>query len=374
VAEVVSSTVPTETDSTPVGRVRIGDVALLAETSVSTVSNYLNGRPHRMAPETVARIEQVIDRLGYRPSWAARQLKTGFVPMLGLLVPSVANPFHGALARHVEEAALERGFQVVFGSSLRNPAREVRYAEDFWNFGIRGVIIGSSPLDLGHLADLQRRGLRIVVFDRNISAAESAPSVDSVSMDNCAAGYLATRHLIELGHRHIGYISGATPTASRRDRFEGYRKGLTEVGIPVDGALIPNMPVAVGYDDTHGSEVGRSIAFALLQAEPHLTGLVALNDMYAIGACAAVRELGMTVPEDISVTSIDDIMLAGIVDPPLTTVHHPIEALSVAAVERLVARLQGKADEPPQHLVLAPEIVVRRSTGRPKKRKALRSS
>ena len=119
-AEVVSSTVPTETDSTPVGRVRIGDVALLAETSVSTVSNYLNGRPHRMAPETVARIEQVIDRLGYRPSWAARQLKTGFVPMLGLLVPSVANPFHGALARHVEEAVETR-----FGGNVGEQAVDV---------------------------------------------------------------------------------------------------------------------------------------------------------------------------------------------------------------------------------------------------------
>ena len=119
---------------------------------------------------------------------------------------------------------------------------------------------------------------------------------------------------------------------------------------------------------------GGALPFALLKAEPRLTGLVALNDMYAFGACAAVRELGMTVPKDLSVTSIDDIMLSGMVDPPLTTVHHPIEALSVVAVERLIARLQGKADEPPQHLVLAPEIVVRRSTGRPKKRKALRSS
>ena len=232
--------------------------------------------------------------------------------MLGLLVPSVANPFHGALARHVEEAALERGFQVVFGSSLRDPAREVRYAEDFWNFGIQGRdyrLVPSRPRPSGR--SCQRRGLRIVVFDRNISAAESMPPVDSVSMDNCAAGYLATRHLIELGHTRVGYISGVRRRPPRAAIGSRLSQGLTEVGIPVDAALIPNMPVAVGYDDTHGAEVGRSIAFALLQAKPHLTGLVALNDMYAIGACAAVRELGMTVPEDISVTSIDDIMLAG---------------------------------------------------------------
>src|SRR5258708_17420415 len=118
-------------------RPRIRDVATLAGTSVSTVSNLLNGRPDRMRPETVRRIEEAIEQLGYRPSWAARQLKTGFAPVIGLLVPSVANPFHGALARAVEVAAQARGFQVVLGHSLRDPSRERRYAEDFFGFGVR---------------------------------------------------------------------------------------------------------------------------------------------------------------------------------------------------------------------------------------------
>ena len=352
-------------------RVRISDVASAAGTSISTVSNYLNGRPHRMAQETVLRIEESIDRLGYRPSWAARQLKTGFVPVLGLLVPSVANPFHGALARYVEESALERGFQVVFGGSLRDPLRELRYAEDFWSFGIRGVIIGSSPLTLDHLADLVGRGLRIVVFDRVVAGPADVP-VDSVSMDNRAAGYIATRHLIELGHTRVGYISGPTPTASRRERFAGYCRALAKSGIAVDGALTPSVPASSGYDDTHGAELGRAIALELLRAQPDLTGFVALNDMYALGACAAVRELGLSVPEDVSVVGIDDIVLAGIFDPPLTTVHHPIEALSLAAVERLISRLQGKADDTPQHLVLVPEIVARRSTAPPRASKSRR--
>jgi DNA-binding LacI/PurR family transcriptional regulator len=351
--------------------VRISDVASAAGTSISTVSNYLNGRPHRMAAETVARIEESIDRLGYRPSWAARQLKTGFVPVLGLLVPSVANPFHGALARYVEEAALERGFQVVFGGSLRDPQRELRYAADFWSFGIRGVIIGSSPLSLNHLAGLVGRGLRVVVFDR-VSVGPTDVPVDSVSMDNRAAGYIATRHLIDLGHRRVGYISGPTPTASRRERFTGYCRALAEAGIAVDAALTPTVPASTGYDDTHGAELGRAIALELLQSQPDLTGLVALNDMYAMGACAAVRGLGLSVPEDVSVVGIDDIVLAGIFDPQLTTVHHPIEALSLAAVERLISRLQGKADDTPQHLVLAPEIVVRRSTAAPRASKSRR--
>ena len=171
-------------------RPRIRDVAALAGTSVSTVSNLLNGRPDRMRPETVRRIEEAIEQLGYRPSWAARQLKTGFAPVLGLLVPSVANPFHGAMARAVEVAAQARGYQVVLGNSLRDPARERQYAEDFFDFGIRGVIAGSSPFDLDHFTELMERGLSVVAFDLTATGEGGEPTMDSVSMDNRRAGYL----------------------------------------------------------------------------------------------------------------------------------------------------------------------------------------
>src|SRR5258708_10475734 len=207
-------------------RPRIRDVARLAGTSVGTVSMLLNGRPDRMRPGTVHRIEEAIERLGYRPSWAARQLKTGFTPVIGLLVPSVANPFHGAMARAVEVAAQARGFQVVLGNSLRDPARERTYAEDFFDFGIRRLITGSSPFDLGHFSELTKRGLAIVAFDLVTTSDGGEPGMDSLSMDNHRAGYLATRHLIGLGHRRIGYVSGATPTMSRRDPLARHRQPL----------------------------------------------------------------------------------------------------------------------------------------------------
>ena len=156
-------------------RPRIRDVATLAGTSVSTVSNLLNGRPDRMRPETVQRIEAAISQLGYRPSWTARHLKTGFVPMLGLLVPSVANPSHGAMARAVEVAAEERGLQVVLGNSLRDPERERRYGSEFLDLGIRGMIVGSSPLTLDHFADLMDRGLTLVAFDSDCDTERRRP-------------------------------------------------------------------------------------------------------------------------------------------------------------------------------------------------------
>src|SRR5258708_20724885 len=256
-------------------RPRIRDVAAMAGTLVSTVSNLLNGRPDRMRPETVQRIEAAIAELGYRPSWAAGQLKTGFAPVIGLLVPSVANPFLGAMARAVEVAAQARGFQVVLGNSLRDASRERQYAEDFYDFGIRGIIAGSSPFDLSHFAELIRRGLSVVAFDVVASGDGDEVAMDSVSMDNRAAGYLATRHLTELGHRRIGYISGATPTVSRRERLEGYRRALTEADIPIAPELIAAGDGAVGYDDTHAAEHGRAAALDLLQFPDPPTALVA---------------------------------------------------------------------------------------------------
>jgi DNA-binding LacI/PurR family transcriptional regulator len=347
-------------------RPRIRDVARLAGTSVSTVSNLLNGRAHRMRPETMARIEEAIEGLGYRPSWAARQLKTGFVPVLGLLVPSVANPFHGALARAVEEAAQARGFQVLLGNSLRDPVRERRYAEEFLRFGIRGIIAGSSPLDLEHFADLVGRGLHIVAFDRRVGdGSRPEPAIDSVSVDNDEAGFLATRHLIELGHRRIGYIDGATVTASRRDRLAGYRRALAAAGLPDDPALVAGEPASQGYDDTNAAEHGRAGALALLRLPDPPTALVALNDMHAIGACAAVRERGGRIPGDVSVVGIDDIVIGQFVDPPLTTVRQPLDQLAAAAVEQLIGRIHGAGGDPPRHAVLAAELVVRGSSAAP---------
>ena len=352
-----------------VERPRIRDVASLAGTSVSTVSNLLNGRPDRMRPETVQRIEEAIDRLGYRPSWAARQLKTGFAPVIGLLVPSVANPFHGAVARAVEVAAQARGFKVVLGNSLRDPSRERQYAEDFFDFGIRGVIAGSSPFDLDHFGELIKRGLSIVAFDLVTTGEGNKPAMDSVSIDNRRAGYLATQHLIDLGHRRIGYISGATPTMSRRDRLEGYRDALAGAGIDVDPRLIAAGDGARGYDDTHAAEHGRAAAHDLLRLEDPPTGLIGLNDMHAFGACAAVRDQGGSVPGDVSVVGIDDIALASLFSPPLTTVHQPIEELSEAAVDLLTKRIGGSEPGRPRHVVFDPHLVVRGSSAAPGKSK-----
>ncbi len=354
-------------------RVSIRDVAAMAGTSVSTVSNLLNGRPNRMRSDTVQRIEEAIERLGYKPNRSARSLKTGFTAAIGLLVPSVANPFHGAMAHAVEIVAQARGFQVVLGNTLRDAARERQCAGDFFAFGIRGVIATSSPFDLEHFNDLIGRGLSVVALDMVNSNADARLAMDSVSMDNYRAGYLATQHLIDLGHSRIGYVSGATPTMSRRDRLNGYKAALLAAKIKIDPGLIAAGESASGYDDIHAAEHGRSATLSLLAAPDPPSALVALNDMHAVGACAAVRDIGRTVPDHVSVVGIDDINLAALLYPPLTTVRHPIKALSEAAVDLLVKRIEGQEHGPSHQIVFEPTLVVRKSTAPCARKISLRS-
>ena len=171
------------------------------------------------------------------------------------------------------------------------------------------------------------RGLSVVAFDLTATGEGATPTMDSVSMDNRRAGYLATRHLIELGHRRIGYISGATPTVSRRERLAGYRQALGQAGLEAASDLIWGGHDALGYGDTNAAELGRAAGHDLLRLPDPPTALVALNDMHAVGACAAVRDEGGSIPGDVSVVGIDDIALASLLYPPLTTVHQPIDKL-----------------------------------------------
>ncbi|MCP4379855.1 MAG: LacI family transcriptional regulator [Hyphomicrobiales bacterium] len=349
-------------------RPRIRDVAALAETSVSTVSNFLNDRPERMRPETMQRIEAAISQLGYRRSGPARHLKTGFVPMLGLLVPSVANPSHGAMARAVEVAAEAQGLQVVLGNTQRDPVREKRYASQFLDLGIRGIIISSSPFTLDHFTQLIADGLVIVAIDLGATVNGIDLPIDSVSFDNRKAGYLATRTLIENGHTKIGYVSATTPTVSRQERFQGYKDALLEANLHPHPSPVSAPVAAFGFDDTNAVEHGEAAARELLAAVPKLTGIVAINDMHAIGACAALNEVGLRVPEDVSVVGIDDVQISKFVDPPLTTVYQPFELLGSKAFELLDNRIRYGFDGPPQHLTFPPHVVSRKSIAKPNSR------
>lgn len=343
-----------------VDKVTIADVARLANVSTSSVSNMLNGRSKKMRLSTKERIQQAIEELGYRPNFAARQLKTGRSSMIGLIVPSVANPFFGIFARLIEEVALANGYQLLLGNSDRDAQREHQYAEELWNYGVRGIIFGSSLTQFTYLESLIEKGLHVVAFDRPTQQSDPI-IIDSIGVDNVQVTRLATKHLLALGHRRIGFISGPIHTVNRLNRLKGYRDTLQEAGIEVDPQLIFEGETS-NFGDSTAVAVGRQGAHDLLSKSKPPTAVITINDMYAFGVYAGTRDLNLNIPRDLSVVGVDDIALTEVVMPPLTTVRQPINGIARLAVERLVGRLKNTCTEPLGHQILSPTLIVRAST------------
>ncbi len=345
--------------------VTIYQVAREAGVSPSTVSNFLNGRPGRMLPQTRVRVADTIARLGYRPNRAARQLRTGRIQVIGLVVPSVANPFWGSFARYLERAALADGYHVLLCNSEREPDRERQYLEELWADGIRGVVLCSSLPSLDHVLPLVDAGLSLVAFDRTAQVGDPDVLVN-ISVDNVFGAHLATAHLIQLGHRRIAFVSGSLRSVNRRERFRGFTDALEAAGLDPAEAITWSgsaQQESHGDWDLDAAGLGRAAARALLQDDDRPTAIVAINDMCALGVSAGIRDAGLRVGQDVSVVGFDDIVLADLAAPPLTTVRQPIADMAAAAFQHLRSQIDQAEHAPSQSLLLRPELVVRASTG-----------
>jgi len=314
----------------------IQDVARHAAVSVSTVSNVLNGRADRMRAETLARVEAAIETLQFRPSRLAQQLKTGQTPLLGLLVPSMANPMYGFIAREVETFAQEKfGFRLLIGSTYREAAKEAAFFDDLLAHGVRRVIVISSLSEERHLESAVERGMAVMSYDRR-AARGRASGVGHVTPDNFAAARLATQHLIDTGHRQLAFVTVAGMTMSRRDKIDGFYAAAEAAGLRESARVLDGGPLNE-YGDSVIAEVGRSTGALLAADAQRPTGIVALNDLMALGLMAGLRDGGCRVPQDVSVVGIDGLFLSALSNPTLTTVQLPIREMAHAMVEQVMA-------------------------------------
>jgi DNA-binding LacI/PurR family transcriptional regulator len=339
--------------------VTIQEVARAANVSPSTVSNVLNGRDGRMLPQTKVRVEEAIARLGYRPNRAARQLRTGRIQMLGLIVPSVANPFWGTFAQLVESIALQSGFRVLLCNSERDPDREAEYMEELWADGVSSVLLCSSLPSISHVEPFLERGMTIVAFDRTSQLGDPA-SLTNVSVDNSLGAQLATNHLLELGHKRLAFVSGRMYSVNRRERLDGFLSTLDRAGLKDRSVVWKDSGGSVRAGDRDAADVGRAAVRELLALESPPTGIVANNDMFAIGACAGVRDAGLEVGVDVSVVGFDDIALADLTFPALTTIRQPLAEMAAATVSFLLGSGDARHG---QSVLMRPELIVRASTG-----------
>ena len=326
--------------------VSIKDIAKAAGVSHSTVSRALSDSP-LVKEETKRRIQRLAREMGYSPSAIARSLATKRTYTIGLVVTTIADPFVADIVRGVEEVALDKGYSVLLSNSNADPQREMAVVKTFHERRVDGVIVTASRVGDLYLPLLEEIGAPIVL----INNLRDGKYVYSVATDNVHGAELATRYLIELGHRRIGYIACPNKERSNRDRLEGYRRALREANIAFQPAL-----VARGDGKVEG---GREGMRQLLFLSPPPTAVFCYNDLTAIGAMMAVKGAGLRVPDDVSLVGFDDIAMASYVDPPLTTVRQRKYEMGRLAMEMLLNILSG--EEATKSIVLQGELIVRKS-------------
>ena len=324
------------------------DVAKRAGVSVTSVSHVINEtRP--VSYELRERVLAAMEELGYQPNRLARSLRSGKTQIIGTIVPDSADPFFAEVARGIEDTAFENGYSLILCNSDRNLGKEAFYTNVLVEKRVDGILFLAAGVSTERIVDLQQRGIPVVVVDRELPAS----NVDSVVTDNAGGGWSATRHLIDLGHQRIGHIAGPSDLRLSKYRSTGYCKALEEAGIATD----ENLVVRGDFD----FESGHRAAHQLLANDKRPTAIFACNDIMAIGAICAAVELGLRVPEDLSVVGYDDIPLASYSNPPLTTVAQPIYDMGVTAASMLLERLHDPSG-PARQLVLDVELQIRRST------------
>ena len=339
----------------------IGDVARRAGVSTATVSRVLAGLGGAGA-ETRERVLVAARELEYRPSAVARSLKLRTTQTLGLIITDIENPFFPQLVRAVEDVAREHGFALLLCNATNDPDREASYLDLLVDRRVDGVVIAVSGLGARHREWLAEPPLPVVLVN-TVAPGLPHPSIASDSVDG---GRQAAAHLLDLGHRRIGVLTAGARNADAPARVAGVRRAVEEHGLS-PGAV----PIVVGEPGVGG---GESALGQLLADAPGTTGVVAYNDLMAIGAMRAIRASGRTVPGDISVVGFDDVAIAAYTDPPLTTIAQAIGELGRWAVERLVERLSdgasaldghGPTGVAPPGTVLPVRLVARGSSGPP---------
>ncbi|MCW2940978.1 MAG: ribose operon repressor RbsR [Actinomycetia bacterium] len=325
----------------------IKDVAQRAGVSVATVSRVLNASPS-VTERTRARVQAVMDELGYRPNAVARSLRTDATNTIGLIIGDILNPFFTELARAVDDEARAAGYSVLIGNADERPEQQDHYVGTLLEQRVDGLLLCPTA-EITPLVEDAVRGSRPLVFlDRTLAGLD----VPSVRADGSAAIRDLVRHLRALGHRRIAFISGPALLSTGRERTAAFVSALTECGLPV-------RPEYVEAGDFQAAS-GRSITARLLDLPEPPEVIFTGDNLMALGALDEIRARGLRVPADVALASYDDVPWFTHLDPPMTAISQPVQELGRLAVRALVDRI---GDRPVRSVVLPARLVVRRSCG-----------
>jgi LacI family transcriptional regulator len=327
----------------------IRDVARLAGVSTSTVSRVLDDRHPPSTSPSAERVRAAAAELGYRPDAYASGLRRQHTGTIGVLVPRLSDTVMAMFFEEVARVcARQAGFAIVAQTEDR-PETEKDATETLLRQRVDGLILTTARLEDPVAAQLRAQGVPHVLALRTDHISPTALGDDELG------GYLATRHLLDLGHRDIALVAGPSYASTAVARQAGYRRAMAEAGLLEVGHLI--------HESTFGMDSGETVARAVLGGPHRPTAIFAVNDNTAIGVLAAAQAAGLSVPDDLSVVGYNDIPVSARLPVALTTVRVPFDRIAANAVELLSQQLTGALGEPGR--VAAPTLIPRQSTSRP---------
>jgi LacI family transcriptional regulator, galactose operon repressor len=328
------------------------ELAKKAGVSVGTVSNVLAGTVP-VSPERRKRVLEAIRETRYHPNFVARSLKLNRTKILGIVIADITNLFFALLLRGAEDVAIRRGYALLGFNSDDRLEREKYIFGVLRSRRVDGLllVVAPGPKSRPHILDMLKLGTPIVCLDR----VPTGIKIDSVTVRNVEGTHQCVRHLIELGHRRIGIITGSLSMQTGWERLEGYKAALAEAGIEI-------APELIREGDFH-SETGYNSAVQLLSGINAPTALFISNNVMAIGALKAITELGLRCPQDVAVATFDDLPVTQLFNPPLTAVSQPAYSIGQVGTELLIDRIESRVtDSSPLEIRLPTQLVIRGST------------
>lgn len=327
-----------ETNQGKGARANIHDVAREAGTSPATVSRVINNTGYPVSAELRQKILQAAEKLEYTPNALGRMLKKNESRDIGVIIPTIANPFYPQIVLGIEMEAKRRGYGVFLCNTFREEAEENRYIKTLFQKQVLGIALSSVTERHDLIRDLQRKGLKVVFIDQEASDVDAG----KIGFNYIKGGHLVADHLVRMGHSNVAYLTSPLARRSRREQLEGFRMGLARHGLE-----IPQCNVLVdGFEEESEQEVyefecGSRLAGRLLELADRPTAVFTANDMIAIGAIRELLRRGVRVPDDISVVGFDNILLSSITNPPLTTIDQPSLETGRFVCRMLIGMIEG---------------------------------
>jgi LacI family transcriptional regulator len=329
-------------------KVRVGDIAREAGVSTATVSRVINNFSY-VSPENRERVLEVIRRHNYYPSAHARSLASGRSRLIGLVISDIANPFFPEVVKGIETAAYEQGYEVILADTNYDPRRMANYVRRFIERGVQGVALMTSEFSQPLLDELSNREVSVVFLD----IGRPGPHSSNLAVDYSTGIEQAVAHLVELGHKRIAYVGGPAHLRSSKRRQTAFVRSVRRhIGREPSGLFEGDFRIAGG----------RQAGEALLASRGRYTAVMVANDMMALGVAQACRAAGRVIPRDLSIVGFDDIALAALAQPPLTTVEIPREVLGRKAIEALLATVSDP-ERRGVEIDIPTSLVIRQSTG-----------